>query len=117
MISLNIWDKFEDLLPPTDLWKCDSDISEHLKCAQSKVEINNVIDSDECLKKLLDLEYASEIDSCTINPYNLEIKFSELLDHSYYSTKNKPQGSERVQKNNSKKTIVQNQIQKVLYFQ
>merc|ERR1712126_709644 len=78
----------------------------------SKVEINNVIESDECLKTLLDLEEnASEIDYCTINPYNLEIKFSEQLDHSYYSTKNKPQGSERIQKNNYQKTIVQNQIQ------
>ena len=120
MISLNIWDKFEDLLPPTDLWQDISnyDTCDDLKCVQSKVEINDVIDGDACLKKLLDLdENNGEIDSCSINPCNLEIKFSEQLDHSYYSTKNKPQGSQRVQKNNSKKTTLQRTIQQVyLYY-
>ena len=120
MLSLNIWDKFEDLLPPTDFWLYDSEYarSDDVKFAYDGIGISEATfdENQDCFRKLLTLDDDNgEIDSSTINPNNLEIKLSEKQDHSYCS-KIQTKGIQNVQKNNSKRTILQNNIQKVLSY-
>ena len=111
MLSLNIWDKFEDLLPPTDFWLYDSEYarSDDVKFAYDGIGISEATfdENQDCFRKLLTLDDDNgEIDSSTINPNNLEIKLSEKQDHSY-CCKIQTQGIQKVQKNNSRKTIQQ----------
>ena len=120
MLSLNLWDKFEDLLPPTDFWVYDSEYagSDDVKIAYDGVGNNNITfdENQDCFKKLLDFDDDNgEIDSSTINPNNLGIKLSEKQDHSYCS-KIQTKGIQTVQKNNSKRTILQNNIQQELLY-
>ena len=120
MISLNIWDKFEDLLPPTDFGLYDSKFpsSDDVKFTFDGFGNSDVTfdENQDCFNKLLDIDDDNgEIDSSIIHPYNLEIKLPEKQDHSYCS-KIQTKGIQNVQKNNSKRTILQNNIQKVLSY-